>query len=101
MFQAIYDFIKGVKTPLWLKTLLGELQKLIIATALSIGKEYLKNLENKIFEVSNMNIPSEEKFKIVFKFGKDTMPSIKDSVLNLIIEILVSLLKNNGFIRIS
>ena len=50
-------------------------------------------MEAKILEVNGMNIPSEEKFKIVFKWGKENIPDIKDSALNLLIELIYAKVK--------
>ena len=100
IFQKAYDWIASFKTPRWLKAFLQEIQDMLVATLLQIGKEYLKNLENKILEVADMNIPSDQKFMIVFTWGKQNIPNIKDSILNLAIEILVSLLKKNSFVRV-
>ena len=100
MVQKIYDWIKSLKTPSWLKEIFDELQGIIISTLLQIGKEYITGLSDKIIEVANMDITSEKKFKLVFQWGKQNIPDIKDSVLNLAIELLVTLCKANGFKRV-
>lgn len=101
VFQRAYDFIKSLSTPAWLKILLQEIQDLIVATAIGIGKEYLRQLEEKICEVAqDPSLTNEQKFKAVFKWGQYNIPNIKDASLNLCIEILVNLLKKKGFSRI-
>ena len=100
--QKIYNWLSGIKTPTWLKTLLSQIQDLIIAAAMSIGKEYISQLEAKILDTAqNSNYTSEKKFMVVFKWAKDNIPDIKDSVLNMLIEILVNKLKQTNFTRVS
>ena len=101
MFQTIYDFIKNIKTPLWLKIFLAEVQKVLIATLLNIGREYLVKLENKIIEVAGTNMSNKDKFNAVYTYGKIQFPNIKESVLNALIEMLVLTLKSKGFIKIT
>ncbi len=98
IFQSLYDTIKNIKTPKWYKALMAEVQDLIISIILQVGKDYVHQLQFKILEVSKMNIPSEQKFVLVFNFGKELIPTIKDSFLNLLIETLVNRLKINKVI---
>lgn len=92
-FQTVYDTIKNWKAPAWVKIFLQEIQDIIVSVALQVGRDYLDNLRNKIIEVSMQDISNENKFKIVFDYGKYLMVNIKDSYLNLLIEILVNKLK--------
>lgn len=101
MFQTIYDFIKNLKTPLWLRALLAEVQKILISALVGIAQEYITKLENKIIEVAGTSMSNRDKFNAVFKYGKSEFPDIKDSILNLLIEMLVSILKTRSFSKIT
>jgi len=96
----MYDFIKNIHTPNWLKKLLEEIQGIIISTILNIGKEYLLQLEEKIIEAQDTGMSWEAKWEYVFKWGKANIPNIKDSSLNLAIELLVNLLKQRNFMKV-
>ena len=100
-FQTIYDWLKNLTTPKWLKELLGEIQEVIIAAMLQIGKTYVSGLVDQIITVADMDISNTSKFKKVFDWGKKNIPDIKDSTLNLAIECLVSMLKKTGFAKVS
>lgn len=89
----IGDWIKGLITPKWLKKLLKELQDIIVSIIYSVGMDYLNQIQVKILEVNNQNIPPEEKFRIVFRFSKDLLPTAKDSILNALINMLVLKIK--------
>ena len=95
IFQKLADMIKGFKTPGWLKVILQEIQSILVVIALQVGKDYLTNLQNKIISVSQLDVSNTEKFRQVFNYGKQLLPTIKDSYLNLLIELLVSRLKVN------
>ena len=95
LLQKIYDGIKGFKTPSWLKTILQQVQDILITIALQVGREYLNDLQKKMIEVSQSDISNEEKFRQVFDYGKMKFAGIKDSYLNLLIEVLVNRLKAN------
>lgn len=97
----IGNWIQSLKTPSWLRAMLGSIQQIIISTMVSIGKAYIQQLGNKIIEVEGMNISGEEKWAIVFKFGKSILPNVSDSMLNLAIELLVNMFKKTGFARVS
>jgi hypothetical protein len=98
MFQKIYDWIKNIKTPTWLRDLLGEIESILMQVAFLVGKTYIDQLTAEILRVSSLQISGEEKFNLVFKFGKKNLKNIKDSYLNLIIESLVNKLKTKGII---
>lgn len=100
MFQTIYDFIKSIKTPAWMKSILKEIQDIIVSSVLSIGREYIKGLEDQITIVSDMDIPNKKKFEIVFKWGKDNIPNIKDNALSIAIEVILAILKKRAFMEI-
>ena len=97
MIQELYDKIKDWKAPEWLKKLLQELQDLTISILTTVGEEYLKKIEEKILEVSSKPISSEDKFKEVFAYARADLglEHLKESGLNLVIELLVSKLKKN------
>ncbi len=101
MFQKIADWIQSIKTPTWLKTLLAEVQKILIAALIGIAKAYITKLEDKIIEVANSSMSNKDKFNVVFKYGKAEFPDIKDSILNTLIECLVLILKEKGFAKIT
>lgn len=100
MFQVIYDWIKGIKTPLWLKTILGQIQVLIMTTLINIGKDFIIGLENKIIEVENTDWSSDRKYKEVFKWCQENAPDLKESLINMLIEIVLQLLKQRSFARV-
>ncbi len=93
--QKVYNWLKKLAVPKWLKIIIQEINDLMIAVMLQVGKDAIGTMKKKIVEVANMNIPNEEKFNVVFKFGKQSFRDIKDSTLNLLIETLVSYLKKN------
>jgi hypothetical protein len=97
IFQAPYNWIKSFKTPLWLKTILGELQGIIVAMLLNIGKEWLSQLEAKIIEAQELGMSSEAKYEFVFKWAKANIPNIKDATANLLIEVVLAMLKKRNF----
>lgn len=97
IFQKIYDWLSEVKTPAWLKSMLQEIQDVIVASLLQIGKEYLKGLSEKICEVAGNDWTNERKFEAVWAWGKANIPDIKDAALNLAIEVLFAVAKKNNF----
>ena len=99
-FFKIYDWIASIKTPAWMKCVLKEIQDIIVSTVLSIGKEYLKGLEEQITIASEMDIPNKKKFEIAFKWGKDNIPNIKDNALSIAIEVILAVLKKRAFMEI-
>ena len=92
IFQKIYDFFKNIETPEWLADILKKLQDIIIEILLDVGKQYLDAITAKIIEVGNTDMPNEEKFKAIFAYARKELPlvKLKDSHLNLLIELLVS-----------
>src|SRR3990167_72087 len=95
IFQKAADFIKSIKSPKWYKILMREIQDIIIAIMIRVGKDYVSQLQSHILEVSKMDMSNEKKFRMVFNYGKELIPSIKDSALNLLIETLINRLKTN------
>lgn len=100
IFQAPADWIRGFRTPAWLKVILGELQGVIIALFLNIGKEYLAVLEAKIIEAQELGMTSGAKYDYVFDWAKKNIPNIKDATANLLIEVVLSILKKRSFMRV-
>jgi len=98
-FQIPANWIKSRKTPVWLRVLLFELQNIITSMMLQIGKAYLEGLEAKIIEVENSDMSGDEKWQVVFTWGKENIPDIKNDVLNLAIELLLSILKKRKVIK--
>lgn len=100
MFQTIYDWIKNIKTPAWMKSILKEIQDIIVSSVLSIGREYIKGLEDQITIVADMDIPNRKKFELVFDWGKRNIPNIKDNALSIAIEVILAILKKRAFMEI-
>lgn len=98
IFQKIYDKIKNFHTPRWIVGILKEVQDILISIMIQVGKDYLTKMRNKIAEVSYENISNTEKFKKVFNYGKILLPTIKDSTLNLLIEVIFSRFKKNRMV---
>jgi len=94
-FQKPYDFLRNLVAPLWLERLIKELNDIILGILYEVGKGAISAIKDKIVEVSQEDITSKKKFDKVFKFGKELIPSITDSALNLLIEVLVSTLKQS------
>jgi hypothetical protein len=97
IFQRIYDWLNDIRTPIWLQGILKEMQDIIVASLLQIGKEYLTGLSAKICEVAGNDWTNERKFDAVWAWGKTNIPDVKDAALNLAIEILYALAKKNNF----
>ena len=93
IFQPIYNWIKNIKTPEWYKILMADLQDLILQILVSVGKAYIEKLQEKILDVSKSTMSNRDKFTAVFKYGKQLLPTVKDSALNMTIEILFNRLK--------
>lgn len=96
IFQKAADWIHSLITPQWLKKLLADLQDILLGIVYSVGIDYLNQIQVKILEVNNQNIPPEEKFRIVFRFSKDLLPTAKDSILNALINMLVLKIKKEN-----
>jgi len=97
----IYDWIKSLKTPVWLVEFLDEIVKSIIYPVLTtIGKEAKDLICQLIVEASRKDMSGEAKFNWVYNEFKSRWGGgdIKDHILNLSIELLVSYLKAKGII---
>lgn len=101
IFQKVYDKIKSLKTPAWLKELLDKvLHNVIIPVLTKLGEDAIAVLKSLIIKASKMNISNSDKAKWVFNEFKSTfkVSDIKDSYINLGIELLVNMLKDQGII---
>ena len=102
--QAIYDKIKGFKTPAWLKIILQQAQDLMVSIATQAGQAYINYLKSKIIEAAqNKSWTSREKFDYVFKQAKhgftEFSVTLKDNEINAVINLFVSILKKQGVIK--
>lgn len=98
IFQKAYDAIKKWQAPKWFSDLMGEAQAVFLATLYQIGKAQMEAIKDKVIEVAGSNMSNEDKFKAVFNYAKSINISIKDSVLNALINAIVLALKNKGTI---
>ena len=93
-FQKMYDTIKNWKAPQWFYDLMGEIQTIIISILMQVGKSYIDQITDKIIDIAKEDIPPEAKFERVFEYVRVelglSVEQIKDSALNLLIEMLVS-----------
>lgn len=95
IFQKSANWLKKITFPNWLKLMIKEIWDIVYAIFLSVGKEYIRQLETKIMEVAQDNtLTNEQKFNIVFKYARTIGITIKDSALRLLIEAIVLYLKN-------
>jgi len=95
MFQKLYDWFKNIKTPIWWKDLMADLQVVLISILTQVAKGFIESLQEKIIEISQKPLTNKEKFEEVFKYAKFLLPTLKDSYVNLLIEVLVNRLKTN------
>ena len=96
-FQRAYDFFKNIDTPKWLADILKAIQDVVIGILLDVGKQYLDAITKKIIEVNDKDLTNEEKFKAVIDYARKELilVRIKDSHLNLLIELLVNRAKRD------
>ena len=104
LFQKAYDFFKNIKTPVWLRDLLQNLQDIMFAIAKEVGEQYITMVKTRILEAEqHTDWSSKEKFEYVLKESKkgfiDFSITLKDRELNLLIEFLFSQLKKIGAIK--
>lgn len=100
LFQKLYDFFKNLPVPEWLKKLISEINDIIINVLTQIGKEALEAIKTKIIEVAGEDLTNEEKFKRVFEYAKIALnlTHLKDSAINLAIEMLFNILKKEKLV---
>lgn len=102
-FQSAYNWIKNIKTPTWLKTLLAQLQDILISLLKQAGQAYIQYLQSKILEAStHSDWNNKQKFDYVFIEAKKGFVefgiTLKDSEINALIEFLFSQLKKSGVV---
>jgi hypothetical protein len=93
IIQKAYNWFNNLKTPKWLKILLQEVQDVLLRVLIQVGKDYVQLIQEKIIAVSKEDWSNERKFKEVFEYGKWMIPTMKDSILRLLIEVIVNKLK--------
>lgn len=101
MFQKLYDWFKGLTTPPWLNSLCTYLlENVIIPTLTQIGKDAIALLEDLIVNASKKDWTNAQKFGYVIEEFRESWggDKIKDHILNLVIELLISQLKVQGII---
>lgn len=100
MIQKIYDFFRYWKSPPWLKTLLSEIQELILSILYQVGKDTLREIQNQIIKVNEEKISGREKFEKVFNFCllRLNLGHLRNNILDCLIQNLVSHLKKKNII---
>ena len=98
IFGWLSDKIQGIKTPRWLKEMFDNIQSILVSVLYQVGVSAINGLKNKIIMVSSENISNDEKFNKVFDYAKKelNLGHLKDNVLDLLIQALVSYLKGLG-----
>jgi hypothetical protein len=102
-FQIPYNWIKAIKTPEWLKLLLAQVQDLLWQIITNATKAFIENMTAYIIEAaSHKDWSSSDKREYVFEKAKkgaiELGITIRDSAINLLIEVLVAQLKKSGVI---
>jgi hypothetical protein len=97
-WQKWYDKIKAWEAPKWFTDLMAECQAAFLAALYQIGKDQMNAIKDKVIEVAGSDMSNDDKFKSVFNYVKSINISIKDSVLNALINAIVLALKNKGTI---
>jgi len=101
IFQKAYDFIKGIKTPKWLVEVLRYIQDNVLIPSLQkMGELAWAELQRVVIKASKMDVSNQKKFDYVYAEIKKnaSFKNVKDSFLNLSIEIVVNDLKSKGII---
>ncbi|MFA5037472.1 MAG: hypothetical protein WC479_09900 [Candidatus Izemoplasmatales bacterium] len=93
IFQVAYDFFRNIKTPTWLKVLLGELQNLMVDIAKKAGQNYVAYVEGLVIEASGMtNLTNKQKFEYVFNKAKSggvsAIVTLRDREITILVEFL-------------
>ena len=94
----VYDFIKAIRTPKFLKELFKNLYLILSRVFLMVGQSYIEGIQAEIVRQSAEDLPGQEKFKNVFAYAKKEAPKLKDSYINLLIETLFQQLKQGKII---
>lgn len=94
--QSIYNWLKGVKTPPFWRELMQSLQDIIFAILVNITKSEIEKIKAKIIEVGGLDISNQEKFNKVKNFMVVEIGiNLRDSLVHLLIESLVNILKES------
>ena len=95
----LYDIFRSIRTPRFLKMLFKNLYLILTRVFLMVGQGYMESIQAEVIRVSDIKtLSGEQKFKAVFAFAKREAPKLKDSYINLLIETLVTQLKQGEII---
>jgi len=97
----VYLAIKNWSAPAWFHRLTEYILVHIIIPSLKMcGEMAIRDCQQLIQQASQMNVPGQDKFKYVFNGMREkyTPKDIKDSILNLIIELIFQELKTKRVI---
>lgn len=101
IFQKIYNWIHGWSSPDWLQNWLDCLWVDIIVPLIhGVGAELVQTLQKLVIDASKLDLKPEQRFIWVVNEFKSTWggEQIKDHVLNLLIEFMVTYLKTKTMI---
>lgn len=94
IFQTIYDKIKNFRSPDWYVYFMDKLQEMIWELVTQVAMENIQKIKVQIIEISKMNdLNNQQKFQLVKEFTINLLPQTKESMINLLIELLVNQLK--------
>ena len=96
LWQKVYNWLDSLKTPEWLKVILGELQDILVSVLLQTSQVFISQLEQQIIAVNDKYPDNKQKFEAVYKWTMSQGQGLKDSAVNLLIETCVARLKAKG-----
>jgi len=91
-------WLKNLIGASWFKAILNVIWGILKDAFVTFGKNKIEKIKAKIVEASKLEISGEEKFKLVFDYVKSLVPTAKDSLIDTVIQSLVSYLKKTGVI---
>lgn len=99
----LYNKIKNWQPPVWVKTLMQQLNDLMIAIVMSVGQGYIDYLKSAItVAAGHKDWSNDQKFNYVVEQAKSGFVgfavTLKDSEVNLLVEFLTNQLKKTGVI---
>lgn len=96
--SKVYRNIKSWRLPKWLSAFLGIVQDILVEAVKQVTAEGMIYLEKLILQEAVKDISGKEKLENVFKSARNafTRITITDSMLNLLIETILSKLKKTG-----
>lgn len=96
-FQRAYDYLKSLKTPDWLKRLLGMIEEIAVEVFTQIGEEAKNYLKEEIYRQAKLEITGRKKLDNVITGFREkyAMIAIGNYALNLAIELLLGELKKS------